>query len=122
MRGSATLDLTRLLVLLAVIASLPGCTIGRKWFQIDSNSRTPGFGLELRAENSTSTQETPEPEADTPVIEPAEYQVEPTGKRFRDWFRLGRREKTVPLSPTDETVLDRPNVAVPFQGPDEEFD
>lgn len=31
---------------LLVLAS-SGCQMGRKWFQIDSNSQTPYFGLEL---------------------------------------------------------------------------
>lgn len=41
---------SRILTLIVVgLLALPssGCQMGRKWFQMDSNSQTPYFGLEL---------------------------------------------------------------------------
>jgi len=108
----------RLSALICCCASLTGCTVGRKWFQFDSNSRMPGVGLELRAENSRTKSDEFEA-TDSSVIAPAEFREESSGKRFRDWFRLRRNDTTIPLTPTEPGST---NPRPAFQGPVEEFD
>jgi hypothetical protein len=108
---------------LAVVSG--GCQVGRQWFRMDSDSRTPSMGVELRAEQSR-------PPADRPIAEssPAPPPVEtaslpqpsedrPTRRLIPDWLRLGKGEEPVPLPTTQP--LDPATPADSVAGPVEEF-
>lgn len=104
----------------AVLSMTCGCQIGRRWFQFDSDSRTPAMGLELRADADGDEDSRPDqPDAVVPgEVLPVEH-VEPEPRRgLRDWLRLPRGEERIPLPSTSNNGDD----GAPPTGPLPEFE
>lgn len=100
----------------AVASSASGCQVGRKWFQIDSNSRSPVMGIELRAD---SAEEPASPEPAENATLPVDH-VEPEQRRgLRDWLGIPRGEERIPL-PTTEAAVG--GDVLPLTGPRPEFE
>lgn len=111
-------------VLFAFLVELTGCQVGRQWFRMDSDSRSPTMGIELRGEQPPPKPEQPIADAGT-----ASSRVEttslpqPAGERPRrllpDWLKLGKGEDPVPLPITQSADPAAPVASA--GGPVEEF-
>jgi hypothetical protein len=98
-----------------------GCQIGRRWFQMDSNSRMPFMGIELRADAETGKEGGPESSdvAGENEILAVEH-TEPGPRRgLRDWLRLPGGEERIPLPLASEANA---GVDAPSTGPQPEFE
>jgi hypothetical protein len=91
---------------------------------MDSDSRTPSMGIELRSEQSPPAADrpianagtTPPPIETTSLPQPAE---EKPRRLIPDWLRLGKEEEPVPLPTTQP--LDPAAPVASAGGPVEEF-
>jgi hypothetical protein len=101
---------------------LSGCALGRKWFQMDSNSGMPSMGVELRAEHDVPVERsrTPESASDGRSIRPARLAEEKTRSLIPDWLKLGGRHEPIPL-PTTASAEPHAGGTMPT-GPREDFD
>ncbi len=101
---------------------LSGCALGRKWFQMDSNSGMPSMGVELRAENDAPVENSrvQDSTSDVGSIRPARLAEEKPRSLLPDWLRLGGRHEPIPLPTTASAELDASGTT--SMGPREDFD
>lgn len=101
---------------------LSGCALGRKWFQMDSNSRMPSMGVELRAEHDAPVEKSriQESASDIRSIRPARLAEEKPRSLIPDWLKLGGRHEPVPLPTTASAEPDASGTML--TGPREDFD
>lgn len=101
---------------------LSGCAMGRKWFQMDSNSRMPSAGFELRAQRDTPAENSrvQESTSDTGSIRPARLAEDKPRGLLPDWLKFGSRHEPIPLPTTVAT--DGHDGEQLSTGPREDFD
>ena len=118
----ASLRATAFIAVALFLLESSGCTVGRKWFRMDSESGGPSMGLELRAgrdepRETVAVRDSADAKRD---LKPARQAEEKPRGRFPEWLRLGGRNEPVPLPTTAGTVGDTSSPAV--TGPPEDFD
>lgn len=116
--------LLRLTAVSLVLLLLGGCQTGRRWFRMDSDTRTPSMGIELRTQqppptdtNAAIAGTTSQPATVATTALPQTAEEKPR-RRLPDWLRLGKDEP-VPLPTTTPTAAS--TAATSVAGPDEEF-
>jgi hypothetical protein len=114
----------RTIVICGVACALlhSGCALGRKWFQMDSNSGMPSMGVELRAGNEAPGENSriQEPASDNRSIRPARLAEEKPRSLIPDWLKLGGRHEPIPLPTTASAEVDASGTTP--TGPREDFD
>ncbi len=117
--GAIRLIALRCIAICGVAASLivpSGCQVGRRWFQFDSNSRSPVMGLELRADAAHGDDNDDAGGTTLPV----EHNLPEPRRGLRDWLGFPRGEERIPL-PTTTDGSDE-GVTLPLTGPRPEFE
>lgn len=100
---------------------LSGCEIGRRWFQMDSNSRMPFMGIELRADAESGAKTSPESSdlaAENEILTVEHTKPQPH-RGLRDWLRLPGGEERIPLPLASES---NHSADAPSTGPQPEFE
>lgn len=117
--------LLRLSAITLLVIMFSGCQTGRRWFRMDSDSRTPSMGIELRTQQPAPTDThtatagtTSQPAAVATTALPQTAEEKPR-RRLPDWLRLGKDDEPVPLPTTAPTEAS--TAATSVAGPDEEF-
>lgn len=117
--------LLRLTAVSLLLVLLGGCQTGRRWFRMDSDSRMPSMGIELRTQqppptdtNRATAGTTPQAASVATTALPQTAEEKPR-RRLPDWLRLGKEDQPVPLPTTAPTAAS--TAAASVAGPDEEF-
>lgn len=100
----------RLRVVLALCVSFSGCEFGRSHFQMNSNSPTPFFGIDLLPRRKTTSIATPpvgQQMASAAAVSGEIHTVDETPSRPRFWQRNSQSVETAPM--TLVLPLSKPN-------------
>jgi hypothetical protein len=111
--------LSRLLATLAVCATCSGCEIGRQHFQMNSNSPTPFFGIDLMPRRKTTSIMSPSTDRQLASADAVDAEIETaaeTPARRRFWQRNAKSVDSAPA--TLVLPLSKPNPDQPLdRGP-----